>query len=143
MQFEFTRQNLKGREYTLQRCLEILPGLTSWIILSATVGLVLFKPVWAAVIIIAFYFFWSMRLLYMTIFLTLSYYRLKTESDTDWMARIAGIDDLDNYLKTLKLDYTEFNIKKSSDIIGIINGTFIFYTGDFINSRLIERISFC
>ena len=52
------------------------------------------NPVFAAVLIIAFDLYWIMRLIYMNIFLVLSYFRLSSESKTDWMGLIAGLDRL-------------------------------------------------
>ncbi|MCR4337133.1 MAG: hypothetical protein NUV91_04930, partial [Candidatus Omnitrophica bacterium] len=78
MRFEFTKQNLQGSEKILQRFFEILPGLTSWSLILGTIIFSILKPLGAALLIIAFYLFWILRLLYMMIFLVLSYYRLKT-----------------------------------------------------------------
>ena len=95
MPFKFTRQHLKGREQIFQRFFEILPGLTSWTILISATGLSFSHPACAAIFIIAFLFYWLLRLLYMTLFLVLSYSRLMMERQTDWMALIAGIDHID------------------------------------------------
>jgi hypothetical protein len=99
--FRFTRRDLRVSESILQRILEILPGATSWSILLGMFVLSFLKPVLAAVIIIAFDFYWLLRLFYMTLFLVISYLRLSLEKDTDWMARIRGVDRLGDYLETL------------------------------------------
>ncbi len=83
----------------LQRALEILPGACSWSVLLGLIFLSIFFPFIAAVLIVAFYLSWIMRILYSTIFLLLSYLRLNIEKKTDWMRRIQGIDDLSLYLK--------------------------------------------
>ncbi len=67
MKFAFTRENLSPKDQTLQRIFEILPGLTSWTLLLGMSFLSIFHPVTAAVLIIAFYLFWLLRLIYMTI----------------------------------------------------------------------------
>ena len=94
MKFSYTKQNLSANEARQQRILEILPGLTSWFILLGMIFLSILKPILAAIFIIAFYFFWLLRLLYMTIFLVLSYLRLNMERKTSWRQRIRGIDEL-------------------------------------------------
>jgi len=99
MPFKFTRQHLKGRERILQRFFEILPGLTSWLILLSATVLSFSHPACAAIFIIAFLFYWLLRLLYMTLFLVLSYSRLMIERQTDWMAAIDGVDHLHEYIK--------------------------------------------
>lgn len=92
MKFQYSRQCLEPSERFLERALEILPGLTSWGILIGLVVLSFVKPISAAMIIIVFDFYWLLRLFYLTIFLALSYVRLSVESTTDWMRRIAAID---------------------------------------------------
>ncbi|MCK5505324.1 MAG: glycosyltransferase family 2 protein [Thermodesulfovibrionia bacterium] len=112
MRFIFTGNRLTGRERRLQRLFEIAPGLTSWSILIGMFLLAFFKPFAAAVVIIAFYFYWLLRLLYMTLFLILSYFRLSVEKKTDWMERVRGLDRLDQYLKELKEAPSKGDIKK-------------------------------
>jgi len=102
MEFKFSGNGLSGKDRVLQRFFEILPGATSWTVLIGMTALALTKPLFAAVIIIAFYFYWLLRLLYMTLFLILSYSRLSMEKSTDWMARVAGLNRIDEYLEELK-----------------------------------------
>ncbi|MFH0754045.1 MAG: glycosyltransferase family 2 protein [Candidatus Omnitrophota bacterium] len=99
MKFNYTRHNLTLKEHGLERFFEIVPGALSWGIIIGMSVLSFYYPLMAAVIMIAFIFFWVMRLFYMNIFLIISYVRLKADSGTDWMERIRGIDDLDNYLR--------------------------------------------
>jgi len=109
MRFHFSRHRLRGREKALERLFEILPGLLSWSIL---IGMSLFSfksPLAAAVVIIAFDLYWLLRLFYMNIFLSLSYYRLSMEKHTDWIDRAKGIDALDSYQKDLKNEYSGKN----------------------------------
>src|SRR5476649_2356410 len=99
MKFHYSKEGLKPRAARLQRFLEILPGACSWGVLLGLVFLSIFFPFIAAILIVAFYLSWILRILYSTIFLVLSYLQLNIESRTDWMGRIQGIDDLSNYLK--------------------------------------------
>ncbi len=103
MSFRFSRRRLARRERILQRLLEILPGATSWTVLLGMLLLAFWKPVLAAVLIIAFDLYWLLRLFYMTIFLVLSSMRLSTERSTDWMVRVKGLDDLPAYRRSLNL----------------------------------------
>lgn len=97
MRFNYSKLNLKPREAKWQRRLEILPGVLSWTTLIGMIALSIFYPFGAAIITISFYLCWLMRLLYMTLFLVLSYMRLNMENKTDWMKRVAGIDHLISY----------------------------------------------
>ena len=92
MNFSFSRQHLHGRERYFQRACEMLPGLTSWTILVGMLVLSYWRPLAAAVIVIAFYLYWLFRLAYMTIFLVLSYVRLRIEQETDWMGRVQDVN---------------------------------------------------
>jgi len=99
MKFHFSKENLKPPTARLQRALEILPGACSWGVLLGLIFLSIFFPFIAAVLIVAFYLSWIMRVLYSTIFLLLSYLQLNIEKNTNWMRRIQGIDDLGAYWK--------------------------------------------
>ena len=99
MKFRYSRQGLNKKEVLLQRFFEILPGLTSWTLILGLVALSIWAPLVAAIIVIAFMLAWVLRLFYFTIFLLLSYVRLSIEKDTDWLARIQGVDRLDAYLE--------------------------------------------
>ncbi len=101
MVFKYSKENLSASDARLQRALEILPGLTSWTILVGMVLMCIFWPFTAAIITISFYLCWLLRLLYMTLFLVLSYIRLNIEGTTNWMDRVHGIDDAANYLNLL------------------------------------------
>ena len=98
MKFHYSKENLKPRQAKLQRFLEILPGACSWGVLLGLIFLSIFFPLCAAILIVAFYLSWIMRVLYSTIFLVLSYMQLNIERNTDWMRRIQGIDRLASIL---------------------------------------------
>jgi hypothetical protein len=99
MRFNYTKLHLRPREAKWQRRLEMIPGLLSWTTLLGMIVLSIFYPFGAAIITISFYLCWLMRLLYMTLFLVLSYVRLNMENKTNWMKRVSGIDDLIAYYK--------------------------------------------
>lgn len=102
MNIHYSKENLSAQEHRLQRFFEILPGLTSWLILLGMVALSFSKPLWAAIFVIAFDLYWLFKLAYMTIFLLLSYFRLKTEDQTGWNEKIKHVDELDTYMNTLR-----------------------------------------
>src|ERR1019366_2296697 len=99
MKFNYSKENLKPRAAKLQRALEILPGACSWSVLLGLIFLSIFFPFSAAILIVAFYLSWIMRVLYSTLFLLLSYLQLNIEKNTDWISRIQGIGHLPIYLK--------------------------------------------
>jgi len=99
VKFSYSKENLKPRAARLQRFLEILPGAWSWASLLGLIFLSIVFPFIAAILIVAFYLSWIMRVLYSTIFLVLSYLHMDMENKTDWKQRIEGIDHLDHYLR--------------------------------------------
>jgi len=112
MKFNFSANKLKGREKRLQRFFEIVPGFSSWTIIIGMLILAFRAPLIAAVLIIAFDFYWLLRLLYLTLFLIVSYFRLSAEKETDWMGRVAGIDSLDKYSRAIEGEKSERELKK-------------------------------
>ncbi|MDD5226992.1 MAG: hypothetical protein PHV97_07425 [Candidatus Omnitrophica bacterium] len=102
MKFRYSRHGLNKKETLLQRLLETLPGLTSWSLILGLVALSIWAPLVAAIAVIVSMLAWVLRLFYLTIFLLLSYIRLSVEKDTDWLARIRGIDRLDAYLAEIR-----------------------------------------
>lgn len=112
MAIHYSKENLTPTEHRWQRAFEILPGATSWLILLGMIALSFSKPLWAAMLIIAFDLFWLFKLIYMTIFLLLSYFRLTTEEDTDWNEHIRHIDYLTDYLKTSTKPPSRLNLAR-------------------------------
>ena len=102
MNYHFSRHGLEGREKSLHRLFEILVGGTSWALLLGMLFLSFWKPLVAAVFIIAFDLYWLLRLFYMTILLVLATLRLSLEKEADWMAQVRGIDDLSGTLAKMQ-----------------------------------------
>ncbi len=94
MRFNYSKENLKPKDAIWQRRLEILPGFLSWMTLLAMAFLAIFFPFTAAIITISFYLCWLLRLLYLTLFLVLSYMRLHMENETKWIKRVQEVDDI-------------------------------------------------
>jgi hypothetical protein len=92
MEFQYSRHGLEGKDKTLERLLEILPGAISWTILIGMTILSFTRPILAAVIMIAFVLYWLIRMLHMNLLLIMSYWRFGIEKNTDWMRRIADVD---------------------------------------------------
>ncbi|MBF0522584.1 MAG: glycosyltransferase family 2 protein [Candidatus Omnitrophica bacterium] len=101
MNYNYSRHNIQGKDKALERALEILPGFLSWIIIIGMLVLSIVEPLVAAVVMIAFILYWVLRLLYMNIFLVLSYLRLDIEKEANWIGRIAGVDRVQSYNQEL------------------------------------------
>jgi len=101
VKFVYSRRGLKGKDMFFQRVFEVLPGLTSWFLVLGIIAVSFWKPIISSILVIAFLLGWLLRLFYLTIILMLSYCRLSLEKNTDWLARIRGLDRLDVYRKEL------------------------------------------
>ncbi|MFH1395746.1 MAG: glycosyltransferase family 2 protein [Candidatus Omnitrophota bacterium] len=127
MKFEFSGNNLSGKNRKLQRLFEIMPGATSWIIIVGMLILSFQKPICAAVIIIAFDFYWLLRLLYLTLFLIFSYVRLSAEKETNWMERVQKLDNLEKYLEEIKMRTKQVNRNQRLSHRALLNEVEMFY----------------
>ncbi len=99
MSFKFSRHHLSKHDHRLQRLFEILPGALSWTILIGMTSLSFLNPILAALIIIAFYVYWFLRISYAIFFLMLAYARLAMEKNTDWLSRVRSLSDPQNALE--------------------------------------------
>lgn len=108
MNFHYSRQGLEGREKKLQRFLEMFPGTASWVIIIGICALSVMRPLIAAVFMVAFLLYWLLRLIYLNIFLVLSYARLAIEKNTDWSGRISAVDAL----QSQQPSFCDFNTAK-------------------------------
>jgi len=86
--------DLTGRDYRIYRILEIFPGFLSLATLLILLIFSYFKPVWVAYFIIAFDVYWLLLVIYMAIFLTTSYRKLKKGLKTDWRKKCEQLKDL-------------------------------------------------
>ncbi|MEI8012517.1 MAG: glycosyltransferase family 2 protein [Candidatus Omnitrophota bacterium] len=105
MAFNYSRHELSPRDHCLERFFEILPGTLSWGIIMGMTILSVVQPLWAAGAMVAFVLYWVLRLVYMNLFLGISYSRLSIEKETDWMSLIHGLHDPDQLLKRIDLQY--------------------------------------
>jgi len=92
MNFNYSRNAVGKNEKTLQRILEIVPAVLSWGIIIGMSAVSFFYPFLAAVIIMAFLLYWLLRLIYINIFLVLSYKRLVKENNVRCAEKIELAD---------------------------------------------------
>ncbi len=78
------------------RLWEIIPGLTSWVVLVSPILLSLVWPVAVAYFIIAFDLFWLLKSFRMSLGLVEGYSLLKKSEKIDWRARLAELEDIES-----------------------------------------------
>lgn len=79
------------KERLLYRAFEILPGALAWGVLIAVVFFSWFRPVWIALFIIAFDFYWFIRAIHFSFHLVMSYRRMRKHLKENWLQKIHGL----------------------------------------------------
>jgi len=83
------------KEYIFQRFFEIIPGFLTWITLIGCVLLSIFAPIWAAIFIIAFDFYWLLRAIYVAFYSVVAYRRMRQWVVIDWMSKVKSLKGYD------------------------------------------------
>ena len=97
MTFSYSANSLDIKDRKQQRMLEILPGALSWGIILTLLLLEIFFPLTASILVLAYIFYWFLRLIYMTTFLLISYTRYRKELGTDWMEGIKALGKTNSF----------------------------------------------
>ncbi len=90
------------KKMRVQRALEIIPGLLTWMTL---IGMIIFSywlPVWVAVFVIAFDVYWICRTVYISTFSLVAYRRLQQGKKIDWWERCQKITSPEAYAQFLR-----------------------------------------
>ncbi len=70
------------------RFYEILPGITIWTILLGAIILSFVKPIWAIYFIIIYDLYWMLRIIYLLIFLLISWHRFRQTIKINWFSKL-------------------------------------------------------
>lgn len=81
------------KERIIYRCFEILPGVLSWVTLFLAIFLSWKKPLWIAIFVIGFVFYWLFRTIYFAFHLRAGYQKMREHEKIDWLKKL-------NQLKT-------------------------------------------
>ncbi|MEK7618391.1 MAG: glycosyltransferase family 2 protein [Patescibacteria group bacterium] len=115
------------RKRTLQeRFWEILPGLELWVVLIGAISLSFIRPVWAALFIICFDFYWLLRAINGSAHLVSSYFKFQVMVKIDWLDYINRLKDPKGFIGYLKnkpsvngteAKYIKHEIKRLNDFL--------------------------
>lgn len=83
-----TADDLEGRDKTIYRLLEIMPGFLSWGTLILVVLMSWLLPIWAAFFIITFDLYWLSKTIYLSVHLRANWKKMKHNMNVDWEARL-------------------------------------------------------
>ncbi len=104
--------DLSGKDRIIFRLLELIPGLLTWGTFATVILLSIYKPVWAAIFIIAFDLYWLLKTGFLSFHHYYNWKRMKHNIDKDWYAELAGFD----YEKLYHLVILPF-YKESEEVI--------------------------
>lgn len=82
---------LSGKDRVLYRSLEILPGFLAWGTILGAVFLSYFYPVYAAIFIIIFDFYWLLKTVYLSVYLRQNWKRMKHNMRLDWSTMFSNL----------------------------------------------------
>lgn len=77
---------------TKYRLLEMIPGVFNWSTLIVALVLSIGKPLWMVYFIIAFDFYWMIKVLYFTTYLVIAYKRFSAATRIAWLDRARTLD---------------------------------------------------
>lgn len=98
-----TASDLKNpKEKAIFRFFEMLPGLLSWGFLILMVFLSWKMPIFAAIFIISFSFYWLLRTIYFSFHLWTGYKKMKENEKINWIKKINLLDSSKYSLKSIK-----------------------------------------
>ncbi len=113
--------DLSGRDRTIYRLLEIIPGTLSWGTFLGIVFTSIYIPVYAAFFIIAFDLYWLLKTIFLSAHLRQNWKRLKHNTALDWSERLSNLK-YDNILQLVILPfYNESEETIEASIESLIN----------------------
>ncbi|MFA6391298.1 MAG: glycosyltransferase family 2 protein [Patescibacteria group bacterium] len=75
----------KLSDYRKYRILEIIPGALTWTTFITAISLSFFQPIWVIYFVIVFDLLWLMRILYLQLYMIISYRRFKKAIKVNWL----------------------------------------------------------
>lgn len=89
-------------EHRIQRTLEVIPGILTWLTLIGMVVLSFWLPIWVATFIIVFDIYWILRTIFIAYYSVEGYKKLNQGKRIDWWERCQNISNPGSYKKILK-----------------------------------------
>lgn len=85
----------------MQRTLEVIPGILTWVTLVGMIVASIFLPIWIAVFIIMFDIYWIYRTIFITYYSVIAYNRLQNGKRIDWWERCQNIENPKKYAEDI------------------------------------------
>lgn len=84
-------RDLTGTDKLIYRLFEMIPGALTWSTFILVVVFSIYKPVWAAIFIIAFDLYWLLKTVYLSIHHYHNWKRLKHNMKLDWQKMLVNL----------------------------------------------------
>lgn len=85
----------------IQRILEMIPGILTWLTLFAMILFSFFAPIWVAIFIIAFDVYWIYRTIFITYYSVVAYRKFQEGKKINWWERCQNIIHPEAYYEQL------------------------------------------
>jgi hypothetical protein len=127
--YKFPDPKTKNRkERRIQRTLEVIPGIFTWLTILGMFVFSFFSPIWVATFVIVFDIYWIFRTIFIAYYSVDGYRKLQRGRNIDWWERCQNIVDPEKYSSEIK--------KKIDNMRDIIrNGEVV----SFKERRIIKR----
>jgi hypothetical protein len=99
------------------RLLEMVPGVLFWSSLSLATVLSFIKPTWAIIFIIAFDFYWLLRVTHFVFLVTMSFRKYRSATRINWFTRVK---DIPNWERLIHIIY----LPTAGEPIEVLRSTF-------------------
>jgi cellulose synthase/poly-beta-1,6-N-acetylglucosamine synthase-like glycosyltransferase len=84
-------------DYRKYRILEMIPGLAVWTTFVVVIILSFTAPLWAIYFILVFDLYWLLRIIYMILFILISYRRYRHALTVNWLSRVQALPGWEQY----------------------------------------------
>jgi hypothetical protein len=109
--FNFPDPKTKNpKERRIQRVLEVIPGILTWVTLLGMFILSFLVPIWVAFFIIAFDIYWILRTIFIAYYSVEGYRKLKQGKEIDWWERCQYIKEPAKYAVMLNEKIKEMQV---------------------------------
>jgi hypothetical protein len=95
-------KTINPKERKIQRILEIIPGLLTWLTFFSMIIFSFWLPVWAAVFVIVFDVYWIFRTVFIAFYSVAGYRKLQKGKEIDWWEKCQNMTNLEKYKELIK-----------------------------------------
>ncbi|EKE20044.1 MAG: hypothetical protein ACD_8C00059G0006 [uncultured bacterium] len=117
--FEFPSPKVTDpKQRRIQRSLEVIPGILTWVTLIGMLVLSFVLPIWIAVFIIMFDIYWIYRTIFITYYSVKAYNKLQNGKKINWWERCQNVENPNKYLELISEKLNSFQESLKEMTIG-------------------------